>query len=71
LTKVLKPTSGKRIAFSTNGAQSTEGWHVEECESIHSFYPVQVDQVPPHKMRYTQTNRRKSGEELPTYGHWG
>jgi hypothetical protein len=31
---VLKSCSGKKIAFSTNGAGSTLGYHVEECELI-------------------------------------
>jgi len=38
LTKELKPSSGKKIAFSTNGAGSTGGQHVEECKLIHSFF---------------------------------
>ena len=29
---------------------------------------VQVDQGPPHKARYTETNRRESGEELQIHG---
>ena len=30
LTKEVKPYSEKMTAFSTNGAGSTEGYHVEE-----------------------------------------
>ena len=30
---------------------------------------VQVDQRPPHKTRYTETNRTESGEELRIYWH--
>jgi len=30
-----------------------------------------VDQGPPHQTKYIQTNRRKSGEESRTHGHWG
>jgi hypothetical protein len=64
LTKKLKASSGKKIAFSTNGAGSTVIQHVEECILI-SLYKahVQVDQGPPHKARYTETNGRESGEE--------
>jgi hypothetical protein len=64
LTKELKPSSGKKIAVSTNGAVSTDGQHVEECKSIYSYLFVQI-QVPgtQHKNRYTETNRRESGEE--------
>jgi hypothetical protein len=36
LTRDLKPSSGKKIAFSTNGAGTTGGYHVEECKLIHS-----------------------------------
>jgi hypothetical protein len=32
LTREQKPSSGKRTAFSTNGAGTTGGYHVEECE---------------------------------------
>jgi len=32
----LKPSSGKKIAFSSNGAGSTGGLQVEECKWIHS-----------------------------------
>jgi hypothetical protein len=30
LTKELKPSSGKKTAFSTNGAGTTGDWDVEE-----------------------------------------
>jgi hypothetical protein len=54
-------------AFSTNGAHSVGGQHVEECKSIHSYLlvktSIQVNQGPPLKIRYTETNRRESGEE--------
>ena len=36
----LKPSSGKKTAFSTNGAVTTGGYHVEECELIHSYLLV-------------------------------
>ena len=32
---------------------------------------VQVDQEPPHKTRYTETNRKESGEEPWAHGHKG
>jgi hypothetical protein len=41
LTKEQKPSSGKKTAFSTNGAGSTGGHHVEEWELIHSYLLVQ------------------------------
>ena len=36
MTRELKTSSGKKTAFSTNGAGTTGGYHVEECELIHS-----------------------------------
>jgi hypothetical protein len=40
LTRELKPSSGKKTEFSTNGAGTTGGYHVEECELIHSYLLV-------------------------------
>jgi hypothetical protein len=39
--KGAKPSSGKKIAFSKNGAGSTVGHHIEEWELIHSYLLVQ------------------------------
>ena len=39
--KGAKPSSGKKTAFSTNGACTTGSYHVEECELIHSYLLVQ------------------------------
>jgi hypothetical protein len=41
MTRELKPSSGKKTAFSTNGAGTTGGYHVEECKLIHSYLLVQ------------------------------
>ena len=40
LTKELKPSTGKKTAFSTNGAGTTGGYHVEKCELMHSYLLV-------------------------------
>jgi hypothetical protein len=40
-TKDLKQSSGKTTLFSTNGAGTPGGYHVEECELIHSYLLVQ------------------------------
>ena len=32
---------------------------------------VQMDQGPPHKTRYTETNRKESGEKPQAHGHRG
>jgi hypothetical protein len=48
---------------------------VEESTSNHSYLLVQssspLDQGPSHKTRYTETNRRESGEEPRTHGYRG
>jgi hypothetical protein len=40
LTRELKPSRGKKTAFSTNGAVTTGTYHVEECKLIHSYLLV-------------------------------
>jgi hypothetical protein len=37
LTKKLKPCSGEKTAFSTDGSGSTGGQHVDQCKLIHSY----------------------------------
>jgi hypothetical protein len=37
LTRELKASSGKKTAFSTNGAGTTGGNHIEECELTDPF----------------------------------
>jgi hypothetical protein len=39
--KGAKPSSGKKTAFSTNGAGKTGSYHVEEFELIHSYLLVE------------------------------
>ena len=71
MTKELKPSSGKKTAFLTNGAGSTSGQHEENANQpiLISVYKaeVQVGQGPPHKTRYTETYRGESGEEPQTH----
>jgi hypothetical protein len=43
--KGVKPSSGKKTEFSTNGAASTGSYHVEECELIHFFFSLYKAQV--------------------------
>jgi hypothetical protein len=68
LTKQLKPSNGKKTAFSTNTAGSTRGQYVGECKSIHYYL---LDQGLLHKHRYTKSNIREIGEEPQTHGHRG
>jgi hypothetical protein len=62
---VAKTIQNKTV--STNGAGLTDGQHVEEFKSIHSYLFVQCsspsDPGPPHKTRYTEAHRRKNGED--------
>jgi hypothetical protein len=37
LTRKLKPSSGKKTAFSTNDAGTTDEYHIEECKLFHSY----------------------------------
>jgi hypothetical protein len=73
LTRELKPSSGKKTAFSTTGAGTTGGYHVEECELIHSYLLVQSSSLrrPPHKTRDTEIYRGESGRDPRRYGHRG
>ena len=62
----------KKTAFSKIGAGSMDSQHVKECKFIHSYLlykaQVHVDQGPPHKTRYTETNR-KWGRASSTRAH--
>jgi hypothetical protein len=45
LTRELKPFSGKKTAFSTNGAGTIGDYNVEECELIHSYCLVHISSL--------------------------
>jgi hypothetical protein len=68
LTNELKPSSGEKPSFSKNGAGTTDSYHLEEWELIHSYLLVLrssiMDQETPHKTRDTENYRGKSGEKL-------
>jgi hypothetical protein len=64
LTKKLKSSSGKKIAFSMNGAGSIGNQHVEECKLVQSYILVKTSSPSVSRTsRYTESNRTKSGEE--------
>jgi hypothetical protein len=67
--KKLKPSSGKKRAHSTNGAGLGGDHHV----MLISMYKaeVQVNQGPPHKTRYPESNRRESGDKPQIHEHRG
>jgi hypothetical protein len=66
LIKKLKPFNGEKAAFSATGTGSTVDQHEEECKLTRTYLlhktQVQVDQGPPHKTRYTESNRKESEE---------
>jgi hypothetical protein len=75
LTRELKPSSGKKTSFSTNGADTTGGYHVEECELIHSYLlllrPNLSGSRNSTKTRDSETYRGESAEKPQRYGHRG
>jgi hypothetical protein len=74
LTKELKHYREKSQHFLTNGVGSTSGQLKNANRPILIFLyiaQVQVDQGPPYKTRYTETNRRESGEEPRIFWHRG
>jgi hypothetical protein len=66
---------GKKTAFSTNGAGTTGGYHVEECQLIHSYFLVKSASLNgsrnSNKTRDNETYRGESGEKPRRYGHRG
>ena len=64
-----KPLPPSHLPLLTNPPTSNSWlWHI-----LISLYKaqVQVDQGPPHKTRYTETNRRESRGKPRTHGHSG
>ena len=72
MTRELKPSSGKKTAFSTNGAGTTGSYHIEECELSHSYFlyehQVYVDQSPPHKTKTLKLIEENVGKTLKDMG---
>ena len=75
LKKELKPSSGKRQHFQQMvmvqlevSMQKNANWSI-----LVSLYKAKVhmDQRPPHKTRYTETNRKEGGKEPGAHGHRG
>jgi hypothetical protein len=58
LTRELKPSSGKKTAFSTNGSGTTGGDHVEECD-LH---------IKPETLKLIEEKVGKSLESMGTGG---
>jgi hypothetical protein len=73
--KGVKPSSERKTEFSTNGAGTTGGYHVDECKLIHSYLlvlgQILVDQGTPHKTRDSETDRGESVEKPRRNGHRG
>jgi hypothetical protein len=70
-----KSSRGKKTAFSTNGVDTTGGYHVEECELIHSYLLLQSSSLSgwknSTKTRDTEDYRGEGGENPRIYGHMG
>jgi hypothetical protein len=72
LTRELKRSSGKKTAFSTNGAGTTGGYHVEECELIHSYFTklkskwIKDLHIKPETLKFIEGKVGKSLEDMGT-----
>ena len=73
MTRELKPSSGKKTAFSTNGAGTTGGYHVEECELIHSYLLllrsnkwIKELHIKPETLKLIEEKVGKSREDMGT-----
>jgi hypothetical protein len=69
--KGAKPSSGKKTAFSTNGAGTTGGYHVEECELIHSYTKLKSKwikdlHIRPETLKLIEEKVGKSIEDMGT-----
>jgi hypothetical protein len=72
LTRELKPSSGKKTAFSTNSAGTTGYYHVEEWELIHSYFLVQSSSlsgslhIKPETLKFIEEKVGKSLKDMGT-----
>ena len=71
-TRELKPSSGRKTAFSTIGAGTTGCYRVEECELIHSYFLVQSSSlsgslhIKPETLKFIEEKVGKSLEDMGT-----
>jgi hypothetical protein len=76
LTRELKPSSGKKTAFSTNGAGTTGGYHVEECDDpflspctkVKSKWIKELH-IKPETLKLIEEKVGKSLEDMGTGDH--
>ena len=74
MTRELEPSSGKKTAFSTNGAGTTGGHHVEECELIPFLSPctklkskwIKELHIKPDTLKFIEEKLEKSQEDMGT-----
>jgi hypothetical protein len=73
--KELKPSHGKKTEFSTSGAGSTVVSMYNNANRLILIFlykaQIEVYQRPLHKTRYTESNRRESGEKPRTHSARG
>ena len=76
MTRELKPSSGKKTAFSTNGAGTTGGYHVEKmridpflspCTKVKSKW-IEELHIKPETLKLIEEKVGKSLEDMGTGG---
>jgi hypothetical protein len=75
LTKKIKPSGGKKTAFSTNGFGSTGGQRVEECKSTHSCRKLKSKlikdlHIRPDTLKFIEEKVGNSLEHMRTGGNF-
>jgi hypothetical protein len=73
-TKDIKPSNGKKTAFSTSGAGSTGHYHIEEFELFHSYLLLQSSNlkwskeihIKPETLKLIEEKVGKSLENMGT-----
>jgi hypothetical protein len=74
LTRELKPSSGKKTAFSINGTGTTGGYHVKECKLIHFLSPctkvkskwIKEHHIKPENLKLIEEKVGKSLKNMGT-----
>jgi hypothetical protein len=73
LTRELKPSSGKKTAFSTNHSSSSSSYHVEDCKLIHFYLFGQSSSkwikelhIKPETLKFIEEKVGKSLEDMGT-----
>ena len=68
MTRELKPSSGKKTAFSTNGAGTTGGYHVTRlspCTKVKSKWIKELH-IKPETLKLIEEKVGKTHEDIGT-----